>query len=212
MEEVIGLTLRELGGAAVILAGLSGFVGAVLKNRIHLRDKYNLDVSLKHLESQYARETQALEHELQIQRHAAQLGYAKLIEKRANVIDEVYKLLVELHEAIYDTIRPDYFGRQKPSKHEAYESALPKFDSFIEGFEKNKIYFSEEVAEKVSKFYVAAAQTLDQARVAIDSGESLGRGETPNLQKLFEKISYEMGGARKAIEQDFRAILKVGEV
>jgi hypothetical protein len=212
MDEIISLSLKELGGAAVLLVWLSGFVGAIWKNRIHLREKFQFDASLKQLESQHARQTQALEHELQIERHAAQLGHAKLIEKRAGVIDDVYKLLVDLHEAIYDTIRPDYFGRQKPSAKEAYDLALPRFDAFVYGFEKYKIYFSKDIAEKVSSFYVSAAQTLDQARVAINSGESLGRGNTPNLQKLFEKVNYEMGEARKAVEQDFRSILRVDEV
>ncbi|NCC85830.1 MAG: hypothetical protein EOM03_17180 [Clostridia bacterium] len=212
MEEVISITLKELGGTAVLLAGLSGFVGTVWKNRIHLKEKFQFDATLKNIESQHARQTQTLEHELQIERHAAQLGHAKLIEKRASIIDEVYKLLVDLHEAIYDTIRPDYFGRQKPTNQEAYDLALPKFDAFVDGFEKNKIYFSKEMADKLSGFYVAAAQTLDQARAAINSDESLGIGETPNLQKLFEEVNYEMGEARKALEYDFRNILRVNEV
>ncbi|MBB1404809.1 hypothetical protein H5079_04185 [Pseudoalteromonas sp. SG44-5] len=212
MDEILSFTLKEIGGAAAILAAFSAFLGAIWKNRIHMREKYQFDAALKQIESSHARQTQTLEHELQIERHAAQLGHAKLIEKRASIIDDVYKLLVELHEAIYDTIRPDYFGRDKPSKQEAYELALPKFDSFVESFEKNKIYFSTDIAKRVSEFYVAAAQTLDQSRVAISSGESLGRSDTPNLQKLFEKVNYEMGQARKAVEEDFRGILRVGEV
>jgi hypothetical protein len=171
MEDVISLTFKELGGAAVLLAGLSGFIGAIWKNRIHLREKFQFDASLKHLESQHALQTQTFEHELRIERHAAQLGHAKLIEKRANIIDEVYKLLVDLHEAIFDTIRADYFGREKPKNQEAYDLALPKFDAFVDSFEKNKIYFSKDIAGKVSSFYVAAAQTLDQAMVSINSGE-----------------------------------------
>ena len=212
MDEVISFTLKELGGATILLAGLSGFLGAIWKNRIHMREKFQFDANMRHLEALHARQTQALEHELQIARHAAQLGHAKLIEKRAAIIDEVYKLLVELHEAIYDTIRPDYFGRAKPTKQEAYDLALPKFDAFVNSFENNKIYFSQDIAEKISKFYVTAAQTLDQARVAINAGESLGIGKTPNLQKLFEKVNFEMGEARKAVEQDFRDILRVNEI
>jgi hypothetical protein len=212
MDEVLSFTLKEIGGVAVILTAFSAFLGAIWKNRIHLREKYQFDAALKQIESSHARQTQSLEHELQIERHAAQLGHAKLIEQRAAIIDDVYKLLVELHEAIYDTIRPDYFGREKPTKQEAYELALPKFDSFVESFEKNKIFFSTDIAKRISEFYVSAAQTLDQARVAINSGESLGRGDTPNLQKLFEKVNYEMGQARKAVEEDFRGILRVGEV
>ncbi|WP_312373916.1 hypothetical protein [Stutzerimonas nitrititolerans] len=212
MDEIINLTFKEIGGAAVLLAGLSAWLGTVWKNRIHMQEKHAIDIALKNIEAGHAQKTQSLEHELQIQRHAAQLGHAKLIETRAALIDQCYKLLVELHEAIYDTIRPDYFGRGKPSKQEAYDTALPKFDLFISHFEKNKIYFSRDIAEKISEFYVAAAQTLDQARAAINSGESLGHSETPNLQRLFEKVNFEMNEVRKAIEQDFRDILRVHEV
>ncbi len=212
MEEIINFILKEIGGVDVLIAGVSVFVGRIWASRIHLREKFQFDAKIKHLESQHTNQLQILEHKLQIERHIAQLGHAKLIEKRAAIIDEVYKLLVELHKAIYDTIRPDYFGREKPTNQEAYELALPKFDVFVENFEKNKIYFSKDIAEKVSKFYVAAAQTLDQARLAINSGESLGKGETPNLQKLFEKVNHEMGEARKAVEHDFRDILRVNEV
>lgn len=212
MNEIFDLTLKEIGGAAVLIAGLSAWIGAVLKNRIHLKEKNKFDVSLKKLEAEHARQTQALEHSLQIERHSAILGHSKLIEKRVAIIDQNYKLLVDLHDAIFDTIRPDYFGREKPSKEEAYDHALPKFDSFVKHFESNKIYFSESTCKEVSKLYVAAAQTLSQARVAIESGESFEQENTPNLQKLFNKVNYDMGEARKIVEQDFRSILRVGEV
>lgn len=212
MENVFSFTLRELGGAVLLFSGLCAFVGAIWKNRIHLREKHEFDMALHHLKSEYEEQTQLLEHELQIQRQAAQLGHAELIVRRAAIIDDVYKLLVDLHEAIYDTIRPDYFGREKPSKQQAYDSALPKFDKFVDGFEKNKIYFSKETAGKVSDFYVSAAQTLDQARVAINSGETLGRGKVPNLLELLTKIDNDLSQSRKAVEQDFRNLLRVNEV
>ena len=117
-----------------------------------------------------------------------------------------------MHEAIFDTIRPDYFGREKPSKSEAYELALPRFDAFIEHFEKNKIYFSKDIAKNISSFYVAAAQTLDQARVVINSNQSLAAGVTDELQSIFDKVNREMGKARSEVENDFRNILRVGEV
>ncbi len=212
MNELITLTIKEIGGAVAVLSALFIWLGNVWKDKIHLQEKHKFDIKLKELEASHSLRTQQLEHELQIERHAVQLGHAKLIEKRAALIDESYKLLVELHDSIYDTIRPDYFGRQKPSKQKAYESSLPKFDVFVEHFEKNKIYFSKDTAEKISEFYVAAAQTLAQAKIAIQPSESPGGGDTEKLQKLFESVNYEMGKARGAIEHDFRVILKVNQV
>ncbi|ASG01673.1 hypothetical protein NMR92_004012 [Vibrio cholerae] len=211
MDQIFELTLAQIGGASVLLSGLAGWLGKVWKDRIHLREKAVIDIDIAELKAEHARKAQSLEHELQLERHAAQLGHANLIEKRATIIDENYKLLVDLHEAIFDTIRPDYFGREKPSKSEAYNLALPKFDLFMIHFEKNKIYFSKEVAKNVSGFYVAAAQALDQARLVINSNQSLSKGITPELQKLFMKVDTEMGKARVEVEKDFRKILRVNE-
>lgn len=69
------------------------------------------------------------------------MGYAELVVGRAAIIDDVYKLQVDLHEAIYDTIRSDYFGREKPSKQDAYELALPKFDKLVGNFKKTQFIF-----------------------------------------------------------------------
>lgn len=212
MEHILSFTLKEIGGISALLVAFFTFMGAIWKNKIHLKEKYKFDIVLKQLEAKHARETQSLEHALQIERHSAQLGHAKLIEKRASIIEDVYKLLVELHAAIFDTIRPDYFGRCKPLSREAYELALPKYDCFVKTFEENKIYFSRQVAEKICAFYVVAAQTIDQARVVINSGERLDQINTPNIQKLFEKVNYNMGEARKAVEDEFRGILHVEDV
>ncbi|KHT35168.1 hypothetical protein RC99_11200 [Pectobacterium carotovorum subsp. carotovorum] len=114
MGEIISFTLKEIGGISALVIAFFTFMGAIWKNKIHLREKYQFDVALKEFEAKHARETQSLEHALQIERHSAQLGHAKLIEKRASVIEDVYQLLVELHTAIFDIIRPDYFGRSKP--------------------------------------------------------------------------------------------------
>lgn len=212
MDQVFELTATQLGGASFLIAGLAGWLGKVWKDRIHLREKATFDARIEELKAEHARIAQSLEHELQIERHAAHLGHANLIEKRAAIIDENYKLLVAMHEAIFDTIRPDYFGREKPSKTLAYELALPKFDAFREHFEKNKIYFSKNIAKNISSFYVAAAQTLDQARVVINSSQNLADGVNDELQCLFNKVNTEMGKARTEVENDFRDILRVGEV
>ncbi|WP_139794278.1 hypothetical protein [Chromobacterium violaceum] len=212
ITEFVNLTIKEMGGAAVIIAGLSVWLGKRWEARISLHEKSKIDVQIKYMEALHARKTQSLEHELLIARNAAQLGHAKLIEKRAALIDDSYKFLVELHEAIFDIFRPDFFGRKKPKMPEAYEITLLKFDDFVINFEKNKIYFSPDVAKKISEFYVKAALAIDQARVAIQSGESLGCGETPQLVELFNKVNYEMMEARKIIEDDFRGILRTNEI
>jgi hypothetical protein len=212
MTDVLNLTLEGIGGAAVAIAGLSAFLGAVWRNRIHLKEKHGYEAQIKKMEQNHARETQFLEHELQVQRHAVQLGHSKLIEKRAEIIGQVYQLLVDLHDSIFDIIRPDFFGRTKPPKEEIYDSSLRKFDALVKDFEKNKIYFSKDVSDRISKFYVSAAQALNEARKSVEAGEDLGKGLTKNLQALFDKVNNEMWSAREAVEHDFREILQAEKV
>jgi hypothetical protein len=212
MTDVLNYMLDGIGGPALILAGFSAFLGAVWKNRIHLKEKHGYEAQIKKMEQSHAKETQFLEHELQVQRHAVQLGHSKLIEKRAEMIGEIYRLLVDLHDSIFDIIRPDFFGRSKPPKEEIYDWSLRKFDVLVKDFEKNKIYFSKDVSERISKFYVSAAQALNEARKSVEAGEHLGKGLTPNLQKIFDKVNNEMWSAREAVEQDFREILQAEKV
>jgi hypothetical protein len=208
--------------AFTCIAGLSAWLGSIWRDRINEKIKAKNADSIEHLKAEnqlyieelksvHNRETQTLEHQLQIERHAAQIGQARLIEKRAIFIDENYKLLVDLNNAIYDTFRPDYFGRSRPTTQQAYELALPKFDVFVDSFEKNRIYFTKTTSLKVSKFYVAAAQALDQSRAVVASNETLGRGETPQLQKLFDAVEHKMQEAREALEKDFRELMYVQE-
>jgi hypothetical protein len=187
-------------------------LASVQKTRIKAREeaKYKDELQVKSQEFQY--KSQLLEHELQIERHAAQLGHAKLIEKRIEIIDQSYKHLVNLHNMVQDSIRPDYFGRDKPSTKEAYELALPLFDAFTHHFESNKIYFSKGFAKSISGFYVSAAQALDQARVVFNSGEKLSEGVTKDLQSLFIKAIGDTESARNEIENQFRGILRVEEI
>lgn len=197
------------GTVLFVIGGVSAWVGSIWKDRIILREKSRHDLLVEQIKSEFSLRMQHLENALIVERNLVQLGQTKLVEKRAAFIDETYRLLVDLHESIYKTIRPDYFGRPSPTIEIAYELALPKFDALVEGYEKNKIYFSKATSGKIADFYVTAAQALDQARVAMHSEEMLGRGETPQLQSLFERVNYKMHEARKAVEDEFRQLMHV---
>ncbi|MBB6652289.1 hypothetical protein [Proteus mirabilis] len=158
MDNLIKLTIENYGivagTIAIALLSLGGFVASVLRDSINLKNKHKNDENLKAFDIQNTIIKQINEHNLTIERYATQLSHANLIERRADVIDNIYKLMVELHEVVYTTIRPDYFGRPTPSIHMAYELALPKLDKFIEQYEKNKIYFSYETSKILSKFII----------------------------------------------------------
>ncbi|EKJ5338145.1 hypothetical protein PGI88_004246 [Vibrio vulnificus] len=75
MDQIFELTLAQIGGASVLLSGLAGWLGKVWKDRIHLREKAVIDIDIAELKAEHARKAQSLEHELQLERHAAQLGH-----------------------------------------------------------------------------------------------------------------------------------------
>ncbi|MDG6398413.1 hypothetical protein QCD79_00255 [Pseudomonas quasicaspiana] len=202
------------------VAGISAWFGSIWRDRLNgkIKVKNALEIeqlkatntfNLEKLKDTHARETKNLEQQLQIERHATQIAHTHLFEKRALVIDESYKLLVELNNAIYETFRPDYFGRSRLPMQQAHDLALSKFDTFIEEFEKHRIYFTASTSKIISSFYAAAAQALDQSRVVISSGERWGIGDTPQLQKLFDAVEYKMQEARDAVESDFRELMHV---
>ena len=216
MDNLIKLTIENYGivagTIAIALLSLGGFVASVLRDSINLKNKHKNDENLKAFDIQNTIIKQINEHNLIIERYATQLSHANLIERRADVIDNIYKLMVELHEVVYTTIRPDYFGRPTPSIHMAYELALPKLDKFIEQYEKNKIYFSYVTSQILSKFHYSAMKALNQARIASSTNENKSASINPELQKLFEEINGNMTKAREAVENEFRNILYTANI
>jgi hypothetical protein len=90
-------------------------------------------------------------HELQLAAQERGVLFAKLNDKRAEVIAELYGLLVETQWASHDFASPMEVTGQ-PSKPEKYATALNKSTDFFRFFDKNRIYLPHELCEQLDEF------------------------------------------------------------
>jgi len=207
--------LESTVGIKTVLVGLGGVLAYIWKNRVHLRDKYHYEKLI---------DVERNEHEIRISQLRSELDqsskyyeqmrtsfidkekmlFAKIVEKIGEVIDENYKLLVKLYNSCKSILEPDLFARSKPEMSVAYENALPCFDKYLEHFENNKIYFTKDASDKLSKFLLSVDNSLGKARGAINSGQKLGIGPQDALHSLFRAVTGELSDAKYVIEEEFR--------
>lgn len=95
--------------------------------------------------------TERFKHDLQVTAIEHQVRFAKLYERRAEVIAELYGFLVEAHWASQSFVSlMDLAG--DPSKEEKYATAMNKAAEFYRYFDKNRIYLPQATCDQLEQF------------------------------------------------------------
>jgi hypothetical protein len=199
--------LLALGGNAVMLAVL-GWLAKSLVEKLLTKDIERFKASLAS-ETQTA--VERLKHDLQIVAVEHQVRFSKLHEKRAEVVAELYGLLVEAYWATSSFVSPmEWTG--EPNKKEKYVTAKNSVADFFHFFEKHRIYLPENICKQLENFVrgmrskaigfgvyvhydddIISLQTLDEKHKAWAEG-----------WEFFEK---QVPPARLALENELRGIL-----
>lgn len=136
--------LLALGGNLVLIAALGwlakSFVTSLLNRDI---EKFRTN-----LQAEYDSSIENLRHELNLLATQHQVRFAKLHGIRAEVIAELYSLLVEAHGKSIVFVSPTgYVG--EPSKEIKLQEAMSAVHDFLHFFEKKKIYLPKELGDLV---------------------------------------------------------------
>ena len=144
--------------------------------------------------------------------HKFQVAYSGLLKKRAEVIEELYHLIVDTKEM---------FGRFVDFA--KWEGDLSKDDSrkkggdllyeFLEKYKKSRIYFHEEVCDKLQSFADSIYKiTINYsfALTAVNEGEQV-KDFTTQWVKANKDYNEKIPEVRKIIEEEFRKLLGVEE-
>ena len=136
--------------------------------------------------------------------------FAKLHEKRADVVERTYSLLVRTHRDFQAMTSPYEFA-SGPTKEEMMKIAVQSANSFQEYFEEHRIFLEANLCirldsfnNKLSQAYGAFRRSQDPKRAALDWAQ----GEDKWL-KAREVVEEEMPGLRGQIERSFRKLLGV---
>jgi len=140
-----------------------------------------------------------------------QIKFARVFERQAAVISELYSLLHDLHRKVdylHALTMIDYKNRGKEKCSEFYRS-LSEAEDF---FRRNRIYLSIEVCSKIEDFIkisTKAAGPFSAAHSAIGLTSEDGSLLDPKAE--LEKALPVLQDAIKQLEHDFRSVLGIGK-
>ena len=197
---VITTILASSSITAIVLAVI-GFVAKSIFTQLMSRDiekyKSNREAELEKFKANLQKS--AFEH---------QTRYQSLHIKRAEVIAELYRFLVQAERAAISLANPVQLGGE-PSFSEKRAEAYKSGKTLHDFFEQNRIYFKQEICERVSSFIDGLYNALNKFNIVIDSLENQ-RGGLERLeywQKVWEKLTKELPPIKAEIEKEFREIL-----
>ncbi len=199
--------LLAFGGNAALLAVL-GYLGKSILEKLIVRDTRQFESNLK---AKSDATIEQLKAELQLRTIEHQVRFSRLHEKRADVIAELYGLLVEaLWEAESFLSPMEWAG--EPSKKEKHQHAMNKLVELYRYFDKHRIFFPPEVCASLE------ALVRDVRLQVINFGvwleyESHELTNDSNKQKRdawnsgWDAIRNQVPVARQSLENEFRKLL-----
>lgn len=195
-------------GGNVVLLGVLGWLARSLFGQLIAKDLERFKSELANASITAA---ERLKHELRLVAQEHQVLVSKLHEKRAQVVADVYGLLVEAQWAAQDFVSPvELVG--EPSKRDKYVTAMNKAAEFYRCFDKNRIYLPQSLCEKLDEFIEAMRTKVIGFGAYVRLEESSMTDHT--LDKKYEAwdqaseyFNSEIPRARIALEQELRAII-----
>lgn len=141
---------------------------------------------------------------------------SRLHEKRGLVIEDLYSNLVDLVKAIGTFV--NVFGHEgDPSLQEKHKIAGESYKKFRQHYDKHRIFFSENLCEKIDAFVknltdpaIEFAVNLNMD-IQVKKNESMSPETSKAWSDAYQKFSDGIPNAKKAIENEFRTILGVAE-
>ncbi len=154
--------------------------------------------------------SERLKHELQMVSLEHQVRFSRLHERRAEVITDLYALLVEVQWAGQSLVAIAEFGGEPP-KNEKFATAMNKSAEFFREFDKNRIFLPEAVCKQIEEFLQGMRSRVIQFGVYSQTNEyAPGHVIKERLDVWIQSSEYfdkEVPIARQALETELRSML-----
>lgn len=182
-----------------------------LKSAIKHEYDEKLETHKAQLKAQTDIETERLRSQLNIAAHERQVRFADLHTKRAEVIAELYGLIVQAYWDTSSFVSPaDWNG--EPDKKQKYVTAMNAIADFFRFFDKNRIYLPEALCEQLESF----VQKMRSEAIGFGVYVRYNDDALPShalekkhdaWTKAWEYFGKEIPMARAALEAELREIL-----
>ena len=203
----LGDIIAFVGGSSVLLAGVTWLLRAALK---HSADR-DLVQFKSRLETTATTEIERLRSELRVFEAERSKQSALLQEKRANLIDELYKKLID-YLAAAESFSSIVEWSGEPTKEEKAKVLSEKTGEFFNFFVRHRIYFSAALCEKIKHLYDTVRMPTTSYNVwrqAVKNHDSSGGKFFEAWETAAKTIQSDVPPLMLAIEDEFRSLLGV---
>lgn len=214
-QDVIISVGTTVGGSAVFLSAAAWLVKKIITERL-ARDA---EMFKTRLQTDANMEIEKLRHSLQITALEHQVRFVKLHEKQADVIAQVYTLLMQLH-ALGERFALDDAFADTPRDMEAFESVVEAGRKLFLFVQMNRIYLPERVCASVETFARAVTKEVRMVQAGASSitpqiiGSKVWEPSaeqrnfrTKLFHKAWETFEKDIPATRKLLEKEFRELL-----
>jgi hypothetical protein len=202
--------LGFVGGSGVLLAAVAWLIRAALSHGM-ARD---LEAFKTKLESASTTEAERLRHELHLVASDVEKRTGLLNEKRAEVIAELYKRLVDFVSAA-ESFASYTEWKGEPSKNEKAAQLGEKADAFVTYYQHHRIYFSEGLANSLRDLFETVHRPALAFRMWMKMAERSSAAALKHDEawdKAWDAIQKGVPPLLTEIEKEFRALLGVTKV
>jgi len=187
----------------IILSGVSCYFG------IYLREK-GKNVATKEDIGGITDEIEKVKSRYEIENHRSQASFAGLLKKRADVIEELYCLIVDTEEMFGRFVSlAEWKG--DPTKDELRKEGGRLLYEFLRKYKKNRIYFSEQMCDNLKSYSDSIYEVVMPLSVAltVQLEEGQFREFTTKWMEANKNFNEQIPQARRIIEEEFRRLLGV---
>ena len=205
--EIWQTILLAFGGNAALLAILV-WAAKSLTSQWLTKDIERFKISVK---SEADATSERLKNRLQMSAHEHQVKFSTLHEKRADVVAELYGLLVQSHWDIASFVSPMEWAGE-PNKQKKYVTAMNSVADFYQFFDKHRIYIPEDLCGKMDTFVQGMKQKAIGFGVYMryeDTALSEHQIEKKHMAwtEAWEHIGTSVPEAKTALEVHLRTLL-----
>jgi hypothetical protein len=193
-----------LVGAGIWLA--RSWLSERLKNAIRAEYDQKLETHKAQLKSQSDVALERVRADLSILIAEHQIQFARLHEKRAEVIAETYARLTELHVALGDYVKIFEPAGDKP-KEERRQAVQKAHENFITYYRTKRIFIPESAVSKIDSINERSVSAFYRFFYEVEITQKQGGHDTNLWLEIFKQVKDEMPMALKELERDFRALL-----
>jgi len=158
-----------------------------------------------------SRDIERYKSDLQKTAFENQTRFQILHTKRAMIIEELYRCLVQAERDAKSLIQPLQFSGE-PSQEEKFTKALNSGNSLFESFECHRIYFTKESCERIDHFLQGLRNALIDFQLVLNSQKSGGAAAVKSVDTwivTWDNLQKELPPIKADIEKDFREILGI---